>query len=84
MPLLLEPVDANHPKLVALLQGPLVRFAVADSQPTFDERGLLQAKPANNSSGDWLASSTNGAPVTMRPFMNIQKEKYSTYLLLKS
>ena len=33
MPLRLQPVDANHPKLVALMRGPLVLFAVADPSP---------------------------------------------------
>ena len=84
MPLRLETVDVNHPKLVALMQGPLVLFAVADSQPSFDRNALLQAKPANNASGDWLADSADGNRVTMRPFMNIDKESYSTYVLLKS
>ncbi len=83
-PLRLEAVDANHPNLVALMQGPLVLFAVGDSQPSFDRSALLQAKPANNATGDWLASSADGTSVTMRPFMNIDKESYSTYVLLKS
>jgi DUF1680 family protein len=84
MPLRLETVDVNHPKLVALMQGPLVLFAVADSQPSFDRNALLQAKPTNNASGDWIANSADGSGVTMRPFMNIDKESYSTYVLLKS
>jgi DUF1680 family protein len=84
MPLRLETIDANHPKLVALMQGPLVLFAIADSQPSFDRNALLQAKPANNASGDWFADSADGSRVTMRPFMNIDKESYSTYVLLKS
>jgi DUF1680 family protein len=84
MPLRLETIDANHPKLVALMQGPLVLFAVADSQPSFDRNALLQAKPTNNASGDWLANSADRSSVTMRPFMNIDKESYSTYMLLKS
>jgi len=83
-PLRLEPVDANHPSLVALVRGPLVLFAVADSQPGFDRKALLEAKPANNAAGDWLANSTDGSRVTMRPFMNIDQERYSTYVLLKS
>jgi DUF1680 family protein len=43
-PLRLEPVDANHPTLVALVQ---VRssFAVADAQPTFDKNGLCRRSP---------------------------------------
>ncbi len=84
MPLRLESVDANHPEMVALLQGPLVLFAVAESQPTFDRNALLQAKATKNATGDWLASSIDGRTVSMRPFMNIDKESYSTYMLLKS
>jgi DUF1680 family protein len=84
MPLRLEPVDANHPNLVALLQGPLVLFAISDAQPTFDRNGLLQAKATNNKSGDWSANSADGSPITMRPFMSIDKESYSTYVVLKS
>jgi uncharacterized protein len=84
MPLRLEQVDANHPNLVALVQGPLVLFAVADAQPRFDRRSLLAAKPANNAAGDWTATSADGSNITMRPFMNIDKESYSTYVLLKS
>ena len=84
MPLRVEPVDANHPTMVALVQGPLVLFAVADSQPTFDKNGLLQAKATNNKAGDWTASAADGSKVTMRPFMSIDKESYSTYVLLKS
>ena len=84
MPLRVEPVDANHPNVVALLRGPLVLFALADSQPRFGKPALLAAKPMNNAMGDWLATSTDGTPVVMRPFMNIDKENYSTYVLLKS
>src|SRR5579863_6351540 len=84
MPLRLETVDANHPKLVALMQGPLVLFAVADSQPSFDRNALLQAKPTNNASGDWLADSADGSRVAMRPFMNIDNESYSAYVVLKA
>ena len=84
MRLRLEAVDANHPKLVALLHGPLVLFAVADAQPTFDTNGLLLAKATNNTKGDWMARSVDGSEITMRPFMNIDKENYSTYVLLKT
>jgi len=84
MPLRLEAVDANHPDIVALVQGPLVLMAVADSQPTFDRDALLKAKATSNPTGDWLASSADGRSITMRPFMTIDKETYSTYVQLKS
>ena len=83
MPVRLETVDANHPNLVALLQGPLVLLAVADAQPSFERNALLQAKPTHNSTGDFIATAADGSVVTMRPFMNIDKESYSTYVLLK-
>jgi len=84
MPLRVEAVDANHPSLVALVQGPLVLFAIADTQPAFEKNALLQAKASKNAAGDWMAESADGSSVTMRPFMNIDKESYSTYVLLKS
>jgi len=84
MNLKLEAVDRNHPNLVALIHGPLVLFALADSQPTFDRAGLLNAKPANTGKGDWVARSVEGSEVTMRPFPTIDKENYSTYVQLKS
>jgi uncharacterized protein len=84
MPLRLEAVDANHPNNVALMQGPLVLMAVAESQPTFERGALLQAKPVNNAGGDWVANAADGSSITMRPFMTIDKEGYSTYVLLKS
>ena len=84
MPLRLEAVDANHPNLVALLHGPVVLFAVADSQPTVERNALLQARPTNNAKGDWLANAADGSGVTLRPFMSIDKENYSTYMSLQS
>jgi len=84
MPLRLEVVDANHPNLVALLHGPLVLFAVSDAQPSFDKNALLQAHPTSSSSGDWAVTSAEGNAVMMRPFMNIERESYATYVLRRS
>ncbi len=84
MPLRLEPVDANHPNLVALMRGPLVLFAVADAQPAFEKAELLRAQLADNPAGDSIATSADGKPISMRPFMNINDESYSTYVRLKS
>jgi DUF1680 family protein len=84
MPLRLERVDVQHPQYVALLRGPLVLFAVADTQPSFDRAELLRAKSVGGPLGDWTAQSIDGATVVMRPFISIQDEKYSTYVLLKT
>jgi uncharacterized protein len=82
MPLRLEAVDSNHPKIVALMHGPFGLMAVAESQPTFERNALLQSKALNNATGDWTANA-DGGEVTMRPFMTIDRETYSTYVLLK-
>jgi uncharacterized protein len=84
MPLRLEAVDAEHPDQVALLRGPVVLFAIADSQPSFDRAELLRAKTVGNATGDSTVSSADGRPITMRPFASIQDESYSTYVKLKS
>ncbi len=52
MPLRLEAVDVQHPHQQALLRGPLVLFAVAPEQPSFEKAELLRAKAAGNGSGD--------------------------------
>jgi DUF1680 family protein len=84
MPLRLEPVDVQHPEFVALMRGPLVLFAVANSQSSFSRAELLRAKQAGNAAGDSVAMDLDGRPVSMRPFMSIQDESYSTYVSLKS
>ena len=83
-PLRLERVDVQHPTQMALLRGPLVLFAVADSQPSFDKAELLRAVEAKNAAGDSLATSSDGKQVSMRPFMSIGEENYSTYVQVKS
>jgi DUF1680 family protein len=83
MPLRVEQVDANHPNYVALMRGPLVLFALADSQPGFTKAELLRASLANNATGDSVATSADGKSISMRPYMSIKDESYSTYVLLK-
>ena len=80
MSLRLEAVDTQHPNLVALMRGPLVLIALADSQPEFDRDAVLKAAASNNPNGDWLTTSKDGTTVVMRPFMSIQDENYSTYV----
>ena len=66
------------------MRGPLVHFAIADSQPAFDSAELLRSQLSNNAAGDLIANSADAKPISMRPFMNIDKESYSTYVRLKS
>ena len=76
-PLRLEPIDSHHPKTVALVCGPLVLFAITNSQPPLTRADLLAAKRMNPRA--WQVK-TAGAPLTMLPFTEIEDEEYSTYV----
>jgi hypothetical protein len=59
-------VDAGHPEMVALLQGPLVLFSLAERPPELSRRQLLE---------DDLAKGD----VRFLPFMDITDQAYCTY-----
>lgn len=73
----LEPIDARHPQMVALLAGPLVLFAIADREPTVSAQQLLAATRDRDKS--WRVEAASG-PIRMLPFTEIEDEAYSTYL----
>ena len=77
MKMRLEAIDAQHPKTVALLCGPLVLFAIADASPTVTARQLLAAKQVGKQS--WQVE-TAGEVISMLPFTAIADQPYSTYL----
>jgi hypothetical protein len=78
----LEAVDTQHPNLVAVVRGPLVLFAIGDSQPTFEHSALLASRRIEGTVFDWSAIERSGKPVMLRPFMEIAGESYSTYSML--
>ncbi len=73
----LEAVDAGHPGTVALLFGPLVLFATAESVPAVSRAQLLAAKRTGAKS--WRVESSGGG-VKMVPWVEIGDEGYTTYL----
>ncbi|HLZ43056.1 MAG TPA: beta-L-arabinofuranosidase domain-containing protein [Candidatus Sulfotelmatobacter sp.] len=73
----MEPIDREHPDTVALLIGPVVLFAIMDSQPAVTKAQLLAAKRTGTRS--WRVETGAGA-IKMLPFTEIQDEEYSTYL----
>ena len=77
MTMRLEPVDPQHPQTVALLFGPLVLFAIVDTQPLLTRADLLAAKRMDLQS--WQVK-TPGVSIKMLPFTDIGEEQYSTYL----
>ena len=73
----LESVDSQHPQTVALLCGPLVLFAITDSQPSLARSDLLAAQKTDRRT--WQVK-TSGGPLKLLPFTDIRDEQYSTYL----
>jgi uncharacterized protein len=73
----LEAIDARHSDVVALLDGPLVLFAVGDAQPVLTSKQMLAAQRVGAS--QWLVEGGSG-PVNFAPFTSIGDDSYSTYL----
>jgi len=77
-PLRLEAVDAQHPKTVALLCGPLTLFALNSPESRFTTAQLLAASQQGAQSSHWKVDSAV-APVTFRPFPQIRDEQHRLY-----
>ena len=75
----LEPIDAQHTDTVALLSGPLVLFAIGDSQPAVTRAQLMAMKKAGTQ--DWRVETGNGA-LKLLPWTAVQDQAYATYLRL--
>jgi len=81
MPTALEPVDPQHPNLLAAVHGPLALFSVGAIPASLTKRELLAATQISSGSTDWQAKSAEGT-LTLRPFTSIQDEEYRLYLKL--
>ena len=56
-----EPVDEQHPDLVAVMAGPLALFALGDRFLPFTRRELLSIRQTAAGSTDWRVISGDGA-----------------------
>jgi DUF1680 family protein len=72
-----EAVDAQHTDTVALVTGPLVLFAITDSQPSVTRAQLLAAKKSGAQS--WQVETASGT-LKMLPWTEIEDKAYTTYL----
>jgi DUF1680 family protein len=77
----LESVDRQHPDTVALLCGPLVLFAISagSERPRPRRTELLATRQV--AQRRWETSIAS-APVTFLPYVAIDQEQYSTFLML--
>jgi uncharacterized protein len=77
----LESIDAAQPDTVALLEGPLVLMRILESgapAALVTRASLLAARRDAQSAHEWHAASSAG-PLTLKPFLDIDKESYSAY-----
>lgn len=73
----LEAVDPQHADTVALLAGPVVLFAITETEPKVMRAQLLAAKRTGAQS--WQVETPSGA-LKMLPFTAIEDQPYTTYL----
>jgi len=79
MPTVLEPVDPQHPNLLATVHGPSALFAVGAVPENIHGQELQTAAQIASGSTDWQAKTAAGA-VTLKPFTAIQDEHYRLYM----
>ena len=77
MPLRLAAIDARHPRIVALLYGPVALFAVEPGVQTITQKQLLGAQRIGDSSA-WEVA-TDGGKVRMVPYPELKDEIYRLY-----
>jgi DUF1680 family protein len=72
-----EAIDAQHTDIVALCFGPLVLFAMTDTQPSLTRAELLAAERSDGRT--WQVKTARGQ-LKMLPFTEIGDAPYSTYV----
>jgi DUF1680 family protein len=83
MPMRLEPVDLQHPGVVAPVVGPLALFALGRPPATLREPALLAAVQSSSGSDTWKTGTGEDALV-LKPFMSIEDEQYRLYHSVES
>ena len=78
----LEAVDAQHPDVMALVNGPLVLMALRDGDAALapvTRATLLGAQQVTPKAHEWAAGEGANA-LRLKPFLDIGDEGYTTYL----
>jgi hypothetical protein len=75
-----EPIDDQHPNVVAVMRGPLMLVAV--DPPDGLEKRVLPIdegfSPVAQRPGAWIRNQ-GGQPILFLPFHQVQNERYTTY-----
>jgi uncharacterized protein len=80
----LEPVDPQHPNIVAPVYGPLTMFAIGQPPASGLRRSDLYAAVSASTGSATGAGGTNAGELTLRPFSLIQDELYRLYHTIES
>ena len=80
MGLRLEPLNAAHPEMVALMTGPVVLFPIEDGATSLTRDELLSA----SGSGDAWTITASDRTVHLKPFPAIADETYRLYTPLRT
>ncbi|MGH9599176.1 MAG: beta-L-arabinofuranosidase domain-containing protein, partial [Terracidiphilus sp.] len=78
----LEPIDGENPDTVALVAGPLALMAIESGglEPgPVTRAALLGARQTGPRAHEWTAGAGAGV-LRLKPFLDIQEERYTTYL----
>lgn len=75
----LEPLDGQHPNIVALLCGPLVLMPIVGELPTVTRAQLLAANRIDAQT--WEVRHAAGS-MRLQPFTAIADQQYATYLVV--
>ena len=78
IPLSLQAVDPQHPRLVALAYGSLALFAIQPSAAPVTRASLLNARQLSSGSLDWETTADAGK-LAFKPFQAIGAEQYRLY-----
>lgn len=78
MPLRLAPLDERHPKLAALMRGPVALFAIEPQEEHLSKGLLLAAKRESEARNDWRVNP-EGHSLLFKPFTEIATERYRLY-----
>jgi uncharacterized protein len=77
----IEPLDARHPRTVALLCGPLVLFAIGGGNGQLQPQRAELLRARQIAAQRWQVS-LGETTLTLLPYVAIDDEEYSTFLTL--
>jgi DUF1680 family protein len=80
----LQPIDAQHPDVAALMCGPLTLFAILPSSGEALRLTRRQLLAATQTAPRAWTVANDDAQVTLLPYVAIEDQRYGTYLAVSA